>query len=72
MISALFDDPLGAAELSSEGQDCDALNTPFPLEEPLVPVLIDLIVEKLTPVIYKPEDESNNASDDLAGLGITK
>lgn len=72
MVSALFDDPIKAAELSSEGQDCDVLNTPFPLEEPLVPVLIDLIVEKLTPVVYKPEDEVNNASDDLTGLGSTK
>ena len=72
MVSALFDDPIKAAELSSEGQDCDVLNTPFPLEEPLIPVLIDLIVEKLTPVVYKPEVESNNASDDLAGLGTTK
>jgi len=40
----------------------------FPLEDSLIPQLIELIVKELTPVEYKPTDTDNNASDDLANI----
>ncbi len=72
-VSALFNDPLKAAELDcSLEKDCNIYDTPFPLEDTLVLPLIELVVEQLTPVVYKPIDEENNAADNLAGLGVTK
>lgn len=70
-LSALFDDPIEAGALScdSEGNSCDYMETNFPLEAALVPILIELIVKELTPLVYKPEDEVNDASDGLSGIG---
>lgn len=44
------------------------METRFPLESALVAVLIDSIVSSLDKTIYRPEDTTNNAEDDLAGL----
>lgn len=45
------------------------MESDFPLETSLIPVLIDMCVKELTPPTYKPEDDINNASDDLSGIG---
>lgn len=70
-ISGLFDDVLEAGKLScdSDGNYCNYMESDFPLETSLVPVLIDMCVRELTPPTYKPEDDINNASDDLSGIG---
>jgi hypothetical protein len=44
---------------------CNFQETRFPIEEALVPVIIESIVKELTGVIYRPEDDINNASNDL-------
>ena len=40
----------------------------FPLEDAIIPPLINLVVKELSEAIYKPEDSENNAMDDLANL----
>lgn len=68
IVTALFSNPLEAAKLScdQDGNSCDYLNTEFPLENALIPILIEMIVKELTPSVYKPEDDVNDASDNLS------
>ena len=40
----------------------------FPIEDALISPLIELVVKELSGAIYKPKDDENNASDDLANL----
>lgn len=56
---------------------CDTTNnlynimeSDFPIEDALVPPLIELVVKELSNAIYKPEDTENNAHDDLEGLAV--
>lgn len=78
-INAIFEDFLKASELElsnnvcQEGEDCTIIpliDREFPIEAALVPPLIELIVKKLIPALYKPEDSSNNASDDLSKVQV--
>ena len=68
-FSGIFEDSEEAAKLSCEGDDtsdsCDILDKKFPLEEALIPLMIELIVKEISNAIYRPADEENNASDDL-------
>ena len=73
-LNAVFEDIEKASELqcsseeNEESSPCDLLDREFPIEDSLIPILIETIVKKLTGDIYKPKDSENNASDDLAGL----
>ena len=40
----------------------------FPLEEALVPPMLELIVKELGGQKYQSEDKENNAADDLANI----
>lgn len=69
-FSGIFEDPEKAAKLScdedSSGEEtCDVLDKTFPLEEALIPLMIELIVKEVSNAIYRPADEENNANDDL-------
>ena len=68
--TGIFENAEQAARLSCDTEEskCDILNMEFPLEDSLIPQLIELIVKELTPVEYKPIDAENNASDDLANI----
>ena len=48
----------------------EVLDTEFPMEESLIQPLIEIVVNELTNAIYKPEDTTNNAKDDLEGLAV--
>lgn len=67
-FTAIFE---GADEVSGltcdndEGTACDLLDRTFPIEEALVPPLIELVVNELRKAEYAPSDENNNADDDL-------
>lgn len=69
-FTAIFQD----AEIASKLQcadingnvECDILDTEFPIEEALIPPLIELVVKELGAASSNPEDEDNNAKDDLA------
>ena len=61
-------DPEAASEYSCENEGdskCDIMERDFPIEDALIAPLIELIVKELSPVITAPEDETNNANDDL-------
>lgn len=69
-FSGIFENPEEAAKLScdddsSEEGTCDVLDKTFPLEEALIPLMIELIVKEVSNAIYRPADEDNNANDDL-------
>lgn len=68
-LTAIFQDAARAAELScSESKECDLLDRSFPMEEALIASLIQFVLKDLLGATYRPEDDSNNASDDLANL----
>lgn len=48
--------------------DYNNLDEEYPLEAGLVPLLIQSIVQELSPKTIQPEDSYNNASDDKANL----
>ena len=44
---------------------CNPVDRTFPIEDALVPQLIELVVKELSGPVYKSDDEANNAKDDL-------
>lgn len=71
-ISAMFDNPIEALDMScdEEGNACDYMESKFPLESALIPVLINMVVEHLSITRDKPEDNINDASDTLSGIDL--
>ena len=61
-MSAIFENIEEAAKLSCD-DSCDILDKNFPLEDALIPLLIQSIVKELTDRLTVPEDKSNNADD---------
>lgn len=67
-FTAIFEDANEVSKLTcdnDEGTACDLLDRTFPIEEALVPPLIELVVNELRKAEYAPSDENNNADDDL-------
>lgn len=68
-MTAVFNDPEEAYALECEDSNhCDILDRDFPLEEALIPPVIELVVKELLGASYRPKDPENNATDDLADL----
>lgn len=69
-VTGIFEDASKAAELECDGGNnaCDVMDKDFPLEESLIPPMIELIVKELGGQKYQSEDTSNNANDDLSDL----
>lgn len=71
-LDAVFQDAKEAEELScskkEDGNNCDILDSEFPVEEALVTPLIQLIVQELSGQRYMPTDQKNNANDDMSGM----
>ena len=70
-MTGIFEDPDKAAELecdTNNNKECDVLDRKFPLEEGLVTSVIELTVKYLSGAVYKPEDNENNATDDLSNI----
>ena len=69
-ITGIFEDTLAASGLQCPDKNgnivCDVLDREFPIENALIPPLIQLVVEELTKAEYKPEDKENNSDDDLS------
>lgn len=66
-FTAIFENAEEVSELTcdDEGTACDLLDRTFPIEEALVPPMIELVVNELRKAEYTPSDENNNADDDL-------
>lgn len=62
-ITGIFENP---EEVSNSDQD--PMDLEYPLEEGLIPQVIELVVKELLSAEYRPEDSSNNAEDDLSNL----
>ena len=58
----------GKALINSVNGRKDVMDKIFPLEEALVPTLIELIVNEIKKATYSPEDPANNAEDDMADM----
>ena len=69
-VTGIFEDAEKAAQLSCDGDSkpCDIMDVEFPLEAELIPQMIELIVKELLGVNYRPKDDVNNSSDDLADI----
>lgn len=68
-FTAIFEDASVASdyECPSEEGDvaCDILDRQFPIEDSLIPPLIELVVKELRGPEYAPKDEKNDANDNL-------
>ena len=62
-ITGIFENP---EEVSNSDQD--PMDLEYPLEEGLIPQVIELVVKELLSAEYRPEDSNNNAEDDLSNL----
>lgn len=71
-FTGIFEDPKSAAEYScqnsTEGKSCNIYDSTFPIEDALVPVIIELVVKELLGASYRPKDDDNDAKDALADL----
>ena len=71
-VTGIFEDSAKAAELAcpdDTGDDaCDVLDKTFPIEEALIPPLLELIIKELGGAKYQAADKQNNATDDLDKL----
>lgn len=71
---AVFEDVIEASnnECSSGDNPCDIMDKTFPIEDALIPVVIELVVKELRSAEYLPEDKANNADDQLSGVNIKR
>ena len=70
-MSALFEDAEKASEFDCNESDvCNILDREFPLESSLITPLIELIVKEIKGDEYHPDDNLNNASDDLSKVNV--
>lgn len=70
----IFEDPKEAINLQcsseEETKSCDILDYTFPIEEALVPPIVELILKELINAEYRPEDKQNNADDELSNVTV--
>lgn len=71
-ITGIFQGAKEVAELQSNCPDkpCNILNATFPIEDALIPPLIELVVKELAGAEYRPSDDKNDADDNLEGLAV--
>lgn len=69
-MTGIFEDPQAASELQCPDKNgnivCDILDREFPIENSLVPPMIELIVKELLGAEYRPEDQNNDSKDGLS------
>lgn len=69
-VTGIFENSSEAINLQCPSADgntiCDIMDMTFPLEEGLIPPMIELIVKELSSHVYQPADTENNAADDLS------
>lgn len=71
-MTGIFEDPKSALELQCPDENgdttCDILDMTFPIEDALVPPIIELVVKELLGAEYRPKDTENNSADDLSNV----
>lgn len=63
-ITGIFEQPDKILKSNSD----DFMDADYPLEDSLIPQVIEAVVKTLLVANYDPEDSNNNASDDLSNL----
>lgn len=71
IMTALFTDIEDAAKLecSTDGEcndGCDVLDRYFPLDDSYMPLLLKMAIQDIVGAAWRPKDNENNATDDLA------
>ena len=66
-MTGIFEDPIEVAKLDCE-DNCNILDSQFPVEESLVSQVIELTVKYLLGIVYRPKDNTNNAQDDMSDI----
>ena len=51
---------------SGDSINCDIMDKTFPIEDALVPPIIELVVKELLGAEYRPKDDTNDAKDELS------
>lgn len=73
-MTGIFEDPQAASELQCPNENgdtvCDVLDREFPIEDSLVPQLVQLVVQELYNHSRSEGDDENNAKDDLSNEKI--
>ena len=71
-FTGIFQDAKVVSEYqcNNEGGACNSLDNDFPLEDALIPPVIELVVKELLGATYRPNDSQNNAHDNLEGLAV--
>ena len=71
-FTGIFQDSREAFEhrCVSANESCDILDSDFPIEDALVPPLIELVLKELLGAEYRPNDNKNDANDNLEGLSV--
>lgn len=68
-LTGIFEDSAKASELScDEDATCDVMDRNYPLEEGLIPAVLELVIKDVGGQKYQAEDKQNDASDDLSNL----
>lgn len=71
-LTAVFEDSAMASQLSCFSEQdtsaCDVMDNTFPMEEALIPPMVELIVKELSGAVYKPKDILNDAADNLSKI----
>lgn len=62
-ITGIFEDPELVNSINNTEEDI--MDSPYPLEEGLIPQVIEAVVKSLITPKYSPEDNANNAKDNL-------
>lgn len=72
-MTDIFQDASEAAKLACDNKDiCELMDMAFPLEEALIPPLIELTLKDLLGAAYRPKDEENDAKDELAQVAMKR
>lgn len=72
-VTGIFEDAIAASDLQcSDGAECDILDRVFPIEDALVPPMIELVVKEILSAEYRPEDDTNDAKDELSDVATKK
>ena len=71
-MTGIFEDPQAASELQCSDENgnivCDVLDRTFPIEDALIPPMVELVVKELLGAEYRPADETNDAKDNLSNV----
>ena len=71
-MKAVFEDFESAAQYacdeSGEELNCDILDMKFPIENALVPIIVEMVVKELLGASYRPKDSINNSNDDISDI----